>query len=167
MWKDIEKDEGRVEPVLKEAANTRALDWGLEAFQNGVLDFVRDFSQTLQTAGISPSAREREEILETALLNYTNPTRDFASVMGDFPYAWDPSHAYLQKLAGEITVGDYCAYLRSDSYAQCRITYWLAGSLARSRWSVRVFDRLISFVRRSRFSLGVRKLVFSESRLLL
>jgi hypothetical protein len=74
--------------------------------------------------------------------------------MGDFTHAWDPSHTYLRKLAPQFSSKNYCVYLQLNSYAQCRITYWRSGSLARSGLHVKLLDALIRWFRRTRFAFG-------------
>ncbi|MDR2529101.1 MAG: hypothetical protein LBD04_08820 [Synergistaceae bacterium] len=145
-----------VVPMLSEEANIQAMNWGLKEFQRGIVDFAVEFSQLLCAVDIVPSRRELEEILKTVFLSCTNPKtvpkfwsgsgNDFASVMGDFPYAWDPSHTLSRKLARKISVKEYFSYCRSNSQEQCDITYWLAGSLARSGWGVRLCAAAMNYM---------------------
>lgn len=135
---------GRVVPELREAANRRALAWGVDALQAAVLKFTESWLEAASRPPCPPPdwlAVAREMYLEF----YERPTRDEAAVWGAVPFADGQVEQEFQTLTPPLN-GSLWRFLppaRRPTY------WWMEGALAQQAcWPLRLYLALRDAKRR-------------------
>ena len=104
--------DGSVVPMLKHTHNQPALDWGLKAFQQSVITFVRHLverSPTDLSCNISPKLLR--EALDEMFLTFNNsPTQQEAEAFMDCPFFDDPNELYHFYWAMPVRLVDVVKY---------------------------------------------------------
>ncbi|MEA5486043.1 MULTISPECIES: HAD family hydrolase [Pseudanabaena] len=88
--------DGSVVPALKHVHNQPALDWGLKAFQQSVVTFVRHLVERSPTDfSFDNSPKLLREALDEMFLTFNNtPTQQEAEAFMDCPFFDDPNEFY-------------------------------------------------------------------------
>jgi FMN phosphatase YigB (HAD superfamily) len=114
----VAERDGRYEPVLAEARNSAAVQWGLEAVYAGVEHFAGELSAGLLAA---PEALTKANVLalrpaiDTILQTvWAAPTRQEAEVLGAIPLRNSLTHTGWDSLAPPLTWKDALAALRPN-----------------------------------------------------
>jgi hypothetical protein len=124
--------DGSVVPMLKHNHNQPALDWGLKAFQQSVITFVRHLverSPTDLSCNISPKLLR--EALDEMFLTFNNsPTQQEAEAFMDCPFFDDPNELYHFYWAMPVRLVDVVKYAigKGDGFNRHR-NAWSEASL--------------------------------------
>jgi hypothetical protein len=124
--------DGSVVPMLKHNHNQPALDWGLKAFQQSVITFVRHLverSPTDLSCNISPKLL-REALDEMFLAFNNSPTQQEAEAFMDCPFFDDPNELYHFYWAMPVRLVDVVKYAigKGDGFNRHR-NAWSEASL--------------------------------------
>lgn len=91
------QDAEKFHPVLNRPRNTEAIEWGLEAFQRNVVEFVDMASEFLERKAIPP--RDLGRITAEMFLAFCeSPSRDEAWSLGRFPHAADQLETHFLRM---------------------------------------------------------------------
>jgi FMN phosphatase YigB (HAD superfamily) len=126
------QSDGSVVPMLKHNHNQPALDWGLKAFQQSVITFVRHLverSPTDLSCNISPKLLR--EALDEMFLTFNNsPTQQEAEAFMDCPFFDDPNELYHFYWAMPVRLVDVVKYAigKGDGFNRHR-NAWSEASL--------------------------------------
>jgi hypothetical protein len=104
--------DGSVVPALKHVHNQPALDWGLKAFQQSVVTFVRHLVERSPTDfSFDNSPKLLREALDEMFLTFNNtPTQQEAEAFMDCPFFDDPNELYHFYWAMPLRLGDVIKY---------------------------------------------------------
>jgi len=126
--------DGGGEPVLAEARNSAALDWGLEVQQAQMIAFADAMLDAVDLGGLDVE-QATPNLLQAALSAFAafaeTPGRDEAEAYGRFPHARDQGHVRLSEMAGRVTGLEAPLFLAAPGRYRAR-TSWRPGTAARS-----------------------------------